>query len=89
MDVHCLGERLESVRHHHHDSIASDSTQGLKHRGGVLGVQRAGRFVNEEDRAFGQQCTSKGDTLALAARQTLSAFAEHSLQAVRECIEVG
>ena len=49
-----------------------------------LGVDRAGRLVEDQDARIVQQGARDGDPLALAARQRVAALADHGVVAVRQ-----
>ena len=58
-----------------HGLIQRDLHQPL-----VLGVQRAGRLVQQQDRRVADQGPGDGQTLALAARQALAALAQRRVE---------
>jgi len=53
-------------------------------RGFVVGVERTGRFVEDQDARVLEEHSSDRETLALAAGELVAAFADDGLVAVRQ-----
>ena len=64
------------MRDHDQRAAAAQSRQRLGDDVLVLGVQRGGRLVHQQDGSILEQRAGDGDALALAARQARAAFAD-------------
>src|SRR5882762_11055896 len=69
--------RREAVRDDEHGAVRHEALDRLLHEPFRFGVERAGRFVENEDRRIAEQRARDGDALALAAAEPRAAFAEH------------
>ena len=72
------------MRDHDQRAAAAQSRQRLGDDVLVLGVQRGGRLVHQQDGSILEQRAGDGDALALAARQARAAFADRSVHALRQ-----
>ena len=69
------------------DQRRSPSHQPLErllHQPLAFGVERAGRFVEQQDRRVAQQRAGDRDALALAARKPRAGIAEEGVEALRQ-----
>src|SRR5215207_5103010 len=49
-----------------------------------LGVERAGRFIEDQNRCVLQECACDGETLSLATRQGHASLAEYGVKSKRK-----
>jgi hypothetical protein len=78
------GDRAQPVRHHERGPALHEPPQRLLDEDLALGVQRAGRLVEQQDRRVAQDRPGEGDPLALSAGQLHAALADHGVEAVRQ-----
>ena len=57
------------------------------HQPFAFGVERAGRFVEQQDRRVAQDRAGDRDALALAARERDAAFAQEGVVALRQLVD--
>src|ERR1043165_1106793 len=73
--------RREAMGDHEHGPVCHQAIDRFLHQPLRLGVERAGRFVENQNRWIAQQRARDRDALALAARQPRAALAEHRVVA--------
>jgi len=69
--------RREAVRNDEHGTVRHEALDRLLYEPFRFGVERAGRFVENEDRRIAEQRARDGDALALATAEPRAAFAKH------------
>ena len=76
--------RRQAVRDDQHRTVLRSAVDRRLHEGFALGIERAGRFVQKQDRRVLQQRACDRDALALSAGQAHAALAELGVIAVRQ-----
>src|SRR5690606_15196818 len=85
-DIDAVGvlHRRQAVGDHQGGAAVHQPLQRRLHDGFALGVQRAGRLVQQQDRRVLQEGAGDGDALALAAGQAGARLAHSGGVAVRQ-----
>ena len=76
--------RGQAMRHHQRGAAARGGRQGLLHRLFALGIERAGRLIEQQDGRVAQDGAGDGDALALAAGEGDAAGTEMRCHALRQ-----
>ncbi len=79
-------DRTQPVRDDQRGPALHQLPQRLLHEGLALGVQRAGRLVEEQDGRVAQDRPGQCDPLTLPAREFDAAFPDHRVEARREVV---
>ncbi len=79
-----IDNRAQAMGDHDGGAIFHQPRQRTLHMALAFGVERRGRFVQQQDRRIAQHGAGDGDALALAARQFQAAFADARIVAVRQ-----
>ncbi len=82
-----LLHRGQAVRDHQRSAAALKRFQRLLHHALAGRIQRARRFVEQQDRPIGEQRARDREALALAARKRHAALAEHGIHALRQAVD--
>ena len=77
-DPVCPANRTQSVGNDDHGPPPADRAHVLLQNGFALVVERAGRFIQDQDARVGEQGSCDGDALALATGQSRPLFADAS-----------
>src|SRR3954468_4993831 len=86
-DSVAVHDRLEPVRHEDDGPHALQGPERFDQMPLVLGIQRASRLVEVQERGLREQRAGDGDALALAAGQVLAAVAQMGFVALRQILD--
>jgi hypothetical protein len=84
-DLVGVAYRRQPVGNDEHGTLPHQPLDGLLHEPLGLGIERAGGFIQDENRGVAQQGSGNGNALALAPRQPGAPLAEHGVVSLREC----
>src|SRR5437660_8211387 len=79
-----MPHRCEAMRDHEDGAMGHQPVDGLLHEALRFGVERARRFVENQDRRIAQQRARDCDALALPAAESRAALAQHRVIAFRQ-----